>query len=87
MLKQHDSNANADVEHGIRPNASTPPVAIPAGYVGPFVFPGTGRMIWWTGRVAIGLLHQPQPRREPLTEASRWAQDLLMRRRHGSMAA
>ena len=45
--------------NGIDPGPAAPPVAIPQGHVGPFVIPGTGRMVWWTGRVAIGLRHQP----------------------------
>ncbi|HEV7912972.1 MAG TPA: hypothetical protein VGP22_04350 [Albitalea sp.] len=87
MLKHHECNAKTDAEHRIRPHDATPPVEIPAGYVGPFVFPGTGRMVWWTGRVAIGLLHQPQPRCEAVNEATLWAQDLLTRRAPRSMAA
>jgi hypothetical protein len=42
---------------GIVHNDSAPPVAIPSGHVGPFVIPGTGQLVWWTGRVAIGLRH------------------------------
>ena len=37
---------------------SSMPPAIPPGHVGEFVIPATGQRIWWTGRVAIGLLHQ-----------------------------
>ena len=33
--------------------------SVPAGYVGPLAIPGTGRLIWWTGRVAIGLRYEP----------------------------
>ena len=29
-------------------------MSIPPGHVGPVVL-GTGRLVWWTGRVAIGL--------------------------------
>ena len=28
---------------------------VPQGYVGPVALPGTGRMVFWTGRIAIGL--------------------------------
>ncbi|MET0381866.1 MAG: hypothetical protein ABW032_00420 [Burkholderiaceae bacterium] len=28
---------------------------IPQGYVGPVALPGTGRVVFWTGRIAIGL--------------------------------
>ena len=46
--------------------SSVAQVAIPPGHVGEFVIPGTGRRVWWTGRVAIGLLHKPA-RCEPPT--------------------
>lgn len=35
------------------------PMNIPLGHIGPMALPGTGRLIYWTGRVAIGLRHQP----------------------------
>ncbi len=38
---------------------SSPPMPVPAGYVGPVALPGTGRVVYWTGRVAIGLRYQP----------------------------
>ena len=62
---------------GIDHNAAAPPVPIPAGHVGPFVIPGTGRTVWWTGRVAIGLRHQPA-RFEPLAQSSLWVQKLML---------
>lgn len=34
-----------------------PPMDLPRGYVGPARLPGSGRLIFWTGRVAIGLRH------------------------------
>ena len=66
--------------NGIDSNSSAPPVAIPPGHVGEFVIPGTGRRVWWTGRVAIGLLHQPQPRRhfEACTQSALWIQKVLI---------
>jgi len=63
MSSEPSETANARpqaIDH--RPAAA--PVAIPAGHVGEFVIPGTGRRVWWTGRVAIGLLHQPERRFE-----------------------
>jgi len=43
--------------------------------------PGTGRMVWWTGRVAIGLLYQPQQRKfEPSSRSSLWIQDVMIGR-------
>jgi hypothetical protein len=42
---------------GIR-SAVSPPLAVPPGYVGRWVVPATGQVVWWTGRVAIGLRHE-----------------------------
>jgi len=58
-------------------SSCAPPVPIPTGHVGPFVIPGTGRTVWWTGRVAIGLRHQPQ-RFEPIAQSSLWVQKLML---------
>jgi hypothetical protein len=57
-----------------RAGAAALPLAIPPGHVGPVALPGTGRMVWWTGRVAIGLRHQPAPR----FDSAPWLQDLLL---------
>lgn len=62
----------------ILPNELAPPVPLPSGYVGPAWLPGTGRMIWWTGRVAIGLRHQLPSRVEPHAHSSVWVQALLL---------
>jgi len=56
------------------PDAAALLVAIPPGHVGPVALPGTGRMVWWTGRVAIGLCSQKTPR----FESELWLQDLLL---------
>ncbi len=61
----------------IRPNSAVPPLAIPPGHVGEVMLPGTGRLIWWTGRVAIGLRHEPARCHEPMTESALWLQDLM----------
>ena len=53
----------------IRLNEASPPVPVPPGHVGPVMLPGTGRMVYWTGRVAIGLRHEP-PRRGPMRSPS-----------------
>jgi|APFre7841882630_1041343.scaffolds.fasta_scaffold25058_4 hypothetical protein len=63
---------------GINHSSSAPPVAMPVGHVGEFVIPGTGRHVWWTGRVAIGLLHQPERYFEPVAQSSLWIQDLML---------
>ena len=55
------------------------PVEIPPGHIGPVVLPGTGRQIWWTGRVAIGLRHVPQPQRDQAVASSAlWIQNLML---------
>ncbi len=46
--------------------------------IGPVSLPGTGRMIWWTGRVAIGLRHQPRRSYAPVTQSELWLQGLLL---------
>lgn len=69
----------ASVSNGaIRHAASDLPVAVPAGHVGPVALPGTGRMVWWTGRVAIGLRHQAPPRLEALSQSASWIQTLML---------
>lgn len=62
----------------IRHVSAQPPVAIPPGHVGPVVLPGSGRTVWWTGRVAIGLRHEPDRRLEPMTQSALWVQGLML---------
>ena len=66
--------------HGIDHSSTAPPVAIPRGHVGEFVIPGTGKLVWWTGRVAIGLRHTPERYFEPVAESSLWIQTLMLGR-------
>ena len=68
-------------DSSILPSASAPPVEIPPGHVGPVFLPKSGRMIWWTGRVAIGLRHEPARRREQTSQSAMWLQDLMLSRR------
>ena len=75
---QHDT-AFA-LPRGIDHSSEAPPVAIPPGHVGEFVIPGTGRLVWWTGRVAIGLLHRPLRTVEPMAQSALWIQDLVLTR-------
>ena len=35
---------------------------VPKDYIGPVALPGTGRMVFWTGRIAIGLRYAPPER-------------------------
>ncbi len=61
-------------------HAEAPPVEIPPGHVGPVVLPGSGRLVWWTGRVAIGLRHQPDRRYEQPSRSALWVQELMLGR-------
>jgi len=65
------------------PDTSGLPVAIPSGHIGPVALPGTGRIVWWTGRVAIGIRSQNSPR----FESAQWLQDLLLADRHPATSA
>ncbi|HSI55909.1 MAG TPA: hypothetical protein VLA16_00035, partial [Ideonella sp.] len=59
--------------------------------------PGTGRLVWWTGRVAIGLRYQragAQGTPVATSSSSTWLQSMLLRaprsaasRRPGATAA
>jgi hypothetical protein len=78
MSSEQHQGATISHPHGIDHSSSAPPVTIPVGHVGEFVIPGTGRRVWWTGRVAIGLLHQPEHSFGPTGSSSLWIQDLLL---------
>ena len=56
---------------------AAPPAGVPRGYVGPVVLPGSGRLVYWTGRIAIGLLHQPQ-RSQDVTASAELLQRALL---------
>jgi hypothetical protein len=56
------------------------PIEVPAGYTGPLTFPGNGKTVWWTGRVAIGLRHE-QRRHDLMTQSGVWIQDLMLEQR------
>ena len=64
--------------HGSNHKPSTPPANIPPGYVGEVVLPETGRLVWWTGRVSIGLRYQPRQNFEPVTHSAYWIQKLML---------
>ena len=76
----------ADGASLIRTNEAAPPVQIPPGHIGPVVLPGTGRMVWWTGRVAIGLRHQPTRNFGPITQSALWVQSLMLHRGRSGLA-
>ena len=71
----------ADADSSIRTQDASPPVQIPSGHIGPVTLPGTGRTIWWTGRVAIGLRHLPTRSYGPVTQSALWIQSLMLRGR------
>lgn len=52
---------------------------VPEGYLGPVVLPGSGRTVWWTGRIAIGLRYQRPPRAAAAPGGEAWLQALLLR--------
>jgi hypothetical protein len=62
----------------IRHSSAVPPVEIPPGHIGPVVLPGSGRLVYWTGRVAIGLRHQPSLRGDAVPHSTLWVQDLML---------
>ena len=78
MLNPDSPSSTSSPRQGISHNSTVPPVSIPPGHVGPVVIPGTGRLVWWTGRVAIGLRHQPERRFEPVAQSSLWIQKLML---------
>jgi hypothetical protein len=71
----------------IQLNDEGPPVPVPPGHVGPVALPGTGRMVWWTGRVAIGLRHEPRRQYDMLSSSAIWLQDLMLNRSNATNAA
>jgi len=54
-------------------------IELPKGHIGPVLLSGTGRTVWWTGRVAIGLRYQPPQYSESHGQSARWLQDVLLR--------
>ena len=54
-------------------------VDLPEGYVGPVLMSDTGRTVWWTGRVAIGLRYEPPRRTESISRSALWLQGVLLK--------
>jgi hypothetical protein len=52
---------------------------LPEDHRGPVMLSDTGRMVWWTGRVAIGLRYEPPPRCQTIGQSALWVQDLLLK--------
>ena len=84
-LSTPQTGSASDRTSPIRNHVAAPPLSIPCGHVGPIVLPGTGRMVWWTGRVAIGLRHQPTRHFGPITQSGQWIQSLLLNRKSGGL--
>ena len=53
-------------------------VDVPDGHIGPIQLSTTGRTVWWTGRVAIGLRYQPSNHGEAFRESAIWVQRVLL---------
>lgn len=82
--RHHEAPESSDFIHL---SDSGPPIAVPPQYVGPVMLPGTGRMVYWTGRVAIGLRHVAPRRHDLLSQSSLWLQDLMLSTRRSAQAA
>ena len=78
MSDQVTSSLPSAVQAAIHLNSALPLVEIPAGHVGPVVLPGSGRMIWWTGRVAIGLRHESGRHYDLPSKSALWVQNLMI---------
>ena len=77
MSERTDEDHAAGTD-AIRHSSSVPPVELPVGYLGPVVLPGSGRLIYWTGRVAIGLRHHATQNYGAPSQSALWVQDLLL---------
>lgn len=53
-----------------------PPFGVPHNHKGLTHLPGTGRLVYWTGRVAIGLRFTPPA--TPATQSALWVQTQLL---------
>jgi hypothetical protein len=62
------------------PLAAPSPIPVPEGHVGPLSLPGTNRMVWWTGRVAIGLRYEGE-HHDGMGQSALWIQDLMLTQR------
>ena len=78
MSNQVTSSLPSAAQTAIHLNSALPLVEIPPGHVGPVVLPGSGRMVWWTGRVAIGLRHERGRHHETPTQSALWVQTLMI---------
>jgi hypothetical protein len=70
MFVRHASSALKCGERGID---------IPKGHTGPVLLSDTGRTVWWTGRVAIGLRYEPPRHTESFGQSALWLQRVLLK--------
>lgn len=54
-------------------------IDIPNGHSGPVLLSGTGRTVWWTGRVAIGLRYEPPRHTQSCAQSAVWIQGMLLK--------
>jgi hypothetical protein len=80
-MSERTDDLQAQGSDVIRHSSSAPPVDLPVGYLGPVVLPGSGKLIYWTGRVAIGLRHQAPQNYDAPSQSALWVQDLLLHRK------
>jgi hypothetical protein len=78
MSNQVTSSLSGAAQTAIQLNSALPLVEIPSGHIGPVVLPGSGRTIWWTGRVAIGLRHESGRHHEMPSQSALWVQNLMI---------
>ena len=78
MSNQVTSSLPSAAQTAIHLNGSLPLVEIPSGHIGPVVLPGSGRLIWWTGRVAIGLRHENKGYHAVPSQSALWVQNLMI---------
>jgi hypothetical protein len=70
MFVRHASSSLKCGERGID---------IPTGHTGPVLLSDTGRTVWWTGRVAIGLRYEPARHGQAHGQSALWIQNVLLR--------
>ncbi len=64
---------------GVREREHLQEFSVPKGHFGPLVISATGRMVWWTGRVAIGLRYEPPRYVETQGQSAEWIQRVLLK--------
>jgi hypothetical protein len=56
-----------------------PGTTLPRGHVVPVLLSATGRTVWWTGRVAIGLRFEVPRHTEAPGRSAEWIQRVLLK--------